>query len=78
MYGFGAEKAPDAIKNWQAKSGFEAGRCAELLMQSAKTAAAKLKAEKYARTFYQYVTTKHPAHELATKAQSRLKSIPKS
>ncbi|MCG8650047.1 MAG: tetratricopeptide repeat protein, partial [Pirellulales bacterium] len=37
MFGFGAEQAPAGIKNWQAKSGFEAGRCCELLIQQART-----------------------------------------
>ena len=60
MFGYGAEKAPDEIKNWQAKSGFEAGRCSESLMQQAKTPAAKAKAKKFANDFFQYVISKHP------------------
>lgn len=76
MYGFGAEKAPIEIKNWQSKSGFEAGRCAELLVDSAQTETAKTKARGYARRFYSYVVEKHPDHELAAKAQERLRSLP--
>lgn len=77
MFGFGAEKAPDGIKNWQAKSGFEAGRCSELLMQSAKTASAREKARKIATSFYSYVTTRHAGHPLQDKAQQRLEALNK-
>ncbi len=75
MFGFGAEKAPESIKNWQAKSGFEAGRCSELLLQQAKTNEAKKRAFDYANRFYQYVTTKHPQHELAEKSTARLEAL---
>lgn len=76
MYGFGADKAPPEIQNWQAKSGFEAGRCAELLVDSAQTDSAKNKARGYARRFYTFVTEKHPDHELSAKAAERLRSLP--
>lgn len=76
MYGFGADKAPADIQNWQAKSGFEAGRCAELLVDAAQTESAKSKARGYARRFYTFVTEKHPNHELSAKATQRLQSIP--
>jgi cellulose synthase operon protein C len=72
MYGYGAEKAPDPIKNWQAKSGFEAGRCAELLIQSTNDPARKDKAAAIARDFFTFVIEKHPKHELASKSQERL------
>ncbi|MDA7873981.1 tetratricopeptide repeat protein [Rhodopirellula sp.] len=75
MYGFGADKAPTEIKNWQAKSGFEAGRCSDLLLQDAKTDNAKSKAKDYAADFYQYVTEKHPNHELAAKSRDRLEKL---
>ena len=75
MYGYGAEKAPDDIKNWQAKSGFEAGRCSELLMQSARTENARKKARDFAIKFYQYVIDKHPGHELAKKSAERLEAL---
>ena len=74
MYGFGAEKAPDEIKNWQAKSGFEAGRCAELLVQSTQ-GQPRENALKIARDFFTYVVTKHPAHELAPKSKERLEVL---
>ena len=72
MYGYGAEKASDAIKNWQAKSGFEAGRCAELLIQNREDNAGKQKASAIAKEFFQFVVDKHPKHELASKSQERL------
>ncbi|KLU07657.1 TPR Domain containing protein [Rhodopirellula islandica] len=75
MFGFGADKADPVIKNWQAKSGFEAGRCAELLTQSAQTDAAKAKATKFAQDFYQYVIDQHPGHELAAKAKQRAEAL---
>ena len=75
MFGFGADKAPDRIKNWQAKSGFEAGRCSELLLQVAKTAEAKQKARKYAKDFYDYVVKQHPQHELAAKSRERFEAL---
>ncbi len=77
MFGFGAEQAPDQIKNWQAKSGFEAARCSELLIQLAKTTASKNKAGEYAKDFYAYVVEKHPKHELAAKSRERLEALKK-
>lgn len=77
MYGFGADKAPAEIKNWQAKSGFEAGRCSDLLLQEAKTDKARNKARDYATGFYQYVVEKHPQHELASKSRDRLEKLEK-
>lgn len=75
MYGFGAEKAPDRIKNWQAKSAFEAGRCGELVLEAAKTPASKQKALKIASDFYRYVIDKHPDHELAGKSRDRIQAL---
>ncbi len=72
MYGYGAEKAPDEMKNWQAKSGFEAGRCAELLIQTRTDRDGKEKASVIAKEFFKYVVDKHPKHELASKSQERL------
>lgn len=74
MYGFGAEDAPDNIKTWQAKSGFEAGRCAELLISSAR-ADRRSAAIRAAKEFYQYVVEKHPGDPLAAKARQRLSVV---
>ena len=35
MFRYGADQAPPEVKNWQAKAGYEAGRCSEVLMESA-------------------------------------------
>lgn len=78
MFGFGAENAPPAIQNWQAKSGFEAGRCAELLLERAKTDAARRKARQFAVDFFEYVTEKHPEHELAAQSRQRLEALKQS
>ena len=78
MYGFGGEKAPEKIKNWQAKSGYEAARCSELMMQQAKTAEARSKARKFAITFYRFVADKHSGHELADKSRQRLEALNRS
>lgn len=75
MYGYGAEKAPAEIKNWQAKSGFEAGRCSELLMQTARTDKARNSSRDFAIKFFTYVTQKHPGHELAKKSTERLEAL---
>ncbi|WP_231743893.1 tetratricopeptide repeat protein [Stieleria neptunia] len=75
MFGFGGENAPAEIKNWQAKSGFEAGRCSELLMQTARTPDAKKRSRQFATQFYQYVVQKHAGHELAKKSAERLEAL---
>ena len=75
MYGFGADKATGNVKNWQAKSGFEAGRCSDLLLQKAQTDKARSKAKQYATDFYSYVLEKHPRHELASKSRERLEKL---
>ena len=75
MFGFGAEKAPAAIKNWQAKSGYEAARCSELLMQSAKSADGRKKSRDFAAKFYDYVIQNHAGHELAKNARDRLEKL---
>lgn len=75
MFGYGADKAPAEIKNWQAKSGFEAGRCSEALMQSAKTKKSKRKAQEFCKTFYSYVVEEHPDHEVAVEASRRLEAM---
>jgi len=78
MFGFGADKAPASVKTWQAKSGYEAARCSEQLMQQAKTGAAENQAKEFAVKFYSYVIEKHPGDELAGKAADRLKVLKSS
>lgn len=75
MYGYGAEKAPDAIKNWQAKSAYEAGRCSEVLITQARTADARAKAKGFATKFYRFVIDGHPNSDVVSKSQERLKAL---
>ncbi|MGB1925297.1 MAG: tetratricopeptide repeat protein, partial [Rubripirellula sp.] len=75
MYGFGANNAGESIKNWQAKSGFEAGRCSEIVMAKAQTPAAKEKAKVIAIQFYRYVLEQHPNHALASKAKEKIEVL---
>lgn len=75
MFGYGAEQASAEVKNWQAKSGYEAGRCAELMMQGVKEADARKKSGEIAMQFYDFVVRKHPQHELAPKSKERLDAL---
>lgn len=75
MFGFGSDLAPENIKPWQARAGFEAGRCSELLASTAATDSAKKKAVDIALRFYRYVVDKHPGHELAAKANQRIEAL---
>jgi len=75
MYGFGGDQAPPAVRNWQAKSGFEAGRCAEVLLSKAPDAVARQKHLADARKFYSFVVEKHAQHELASQAKKRLEEL---
>jgi TolA-binding protein len=76
MFRYTAEQATPDIKTWQAKAGFEAGRCAEVLIESAqaaKRAARIAEATKY----YTYVVEKHPDNEMAAEAKKRLAVLAK-
>ena len=75
MYGFNAENATNSIKNWQAKSGFEAGRCGEIVLSQANSPQAKQRAKDIAISFYQYVIDKHPNHDLVGQARERLEAL---
>jgi TolA-binding protein len=77
MFGFGAEQATAETKNWQAKSGYEAGRCAEVQVAEAKDAAAKQKALANAKRMYTFVIEKHAAHALAAEAKKRMDALNK-
>jgi cellulose synthase operon protein C len=76
MYGFGDKEAPADIKNWQAKSAFEAARCCEVLIENLKSEA-KTKAVAEAQRCYKYIVDRHPAHELSAQAQTRLGELVK-
>ena len=76
MYGFGGDRAPEDIKNWQAKSAFEAARCSEVLIDNLK-GSARQKVIDAAREYYEFVVQKHGKHELAAKAETRLGELRK-
>lgn len=75
MFGFGGEKAPDDVKVWQAKSGYEAGRCWEVQIQSAADKAKRDAAVANSKRFYTYVVEKHPSDPLAAEARKRLQIL---
>ena len=75
MFGYGGEQASAETKNWQAKSGYEAGRCAEVQIAAAADAAAKQKHVADATRFYTFVAEKHAHHELAAEAKKRLAAL---
>lgn len=76
MYRYGGDNAPADVKKWQAKSGYEAGRCADVRIKDAVPAdRAALIAE--AKKYYQYVVEKHPQDELAAQSQKRLTELAK-
>ncbi|ADB17546.1 Tetratricopeptide TPR_2 repeat protein [Pirellula staleyi DSM 6068] len=77
MFGYGGDAAAPEVKNWQARSGFDAGRCAEVQIMGAADAAAKAKAIAEAKRLYTYVVEKHPQHELAAEAKKRLAALEK-
>ncbi|MCA9133359.1 MAG: tetratricopeptide repeat protein, partial [Planctomycetales bacterium] len=75
-YGFGGEKAPQGIKNWQAKSAYEAARCSEVLIKDLG-GNAREQIIKTALDFYSFIVEKHAAHDLAAQAQNRLGELRK-
>jgi tetratricopeptide (TPR) repeat protein len=77
MFLYGGDDAPAEIKNWQAKAAFEAGRCAEVQVNSSEDAQAKAAAIAEAEKFYTFITTKHPESEFAAEAKKRLAALAK-
>jgi cellulose synthase operon protein C len=76
MYGFGGTQAADEIKNWQARSAFEAGRCGEVLVADL-SGDKKKKAVDVAKKYYDFIVKNHAQHTLAEKAQDRIKELNK-
>jgi len=74
MFGYGADKAPDEIKKWQAQSGYEAARCAQVQIAKA-TGAARDKLIADAKRYFQYVVEKHPNSPFAREAAKQLKLL---
>jgi hypothetical protein len=76
MFGFGGEAAAPEVKAWQAKAGFEAGRCVDVQLQgTAPASRGSLVAE--AKRYYQFVVDKHPQDKLAAQAAKRLQELSK-
>ncbi|RMF42870.1 MAG: hypothetical protein D6753_06470, partial [Planctomycetota bacterium] len=76
MYGYGAEKAPEEIKAWQARAALEAARCSETLAGSLQ-GQNREKMIRAAEDFYRYIVEKHGGHEVAQQARSRLGELRK-
>ena len=76
MYGYGGTQAPDDIKNWQARSAFEAGRCSEVLVTDQKGEKKKNSVD-VARKFYEFIANNHAGHPLAKQANDRLIELSK-
>lgn len=77
MFGYGGEQAAPEVKNWQAKSGYQAARCAEVQIQEAQDAKKKAAALAEAKKFYTFVAEKHPQNDLAAEAKKRLALLSK-
>jgi tetratricopeptide (TPR) repeat protein len=76
MYGFGGTQAPAEVKNWQARSAYEAGRCSEVLIGDL-TGERRKKAIDASKKFYEFLLENHPEHELARQAQDRIMELSK-
>ena len=74
MFGYGGTQAPADIKNWQARSAFEAGRCSEVLIVDQK-GEKKKKAVDVAKKFYEFVVNNHEGHSLSKQAKDRLSEL---
>ena len=74
MFFFG-DTEDAAIKNWQAKSGYEAARCAEVRIQDEQDPTKKAKLIADAKKYYEYVVKDHPQHELVKEAQKSLAEL---
>ena len=73
MFGYGGDKAPKEIQKWQAKSGFEAGRCAAILAGQNPSQRAEL--IKAAQNFFRYVVEKHPGASESGSARKELEKL---
>lgn len=71
MYGFGGTQAPAEIKNWQARSAYEAGRCSEVLIGEL-TGERRKKGIEAAKKFYEFLLENHAEHELTQQAKERI------
>lgn len=75
MYGFA--NATNDVKSWQALSGYEAGRCAEVQVSSQQDPERKGKLLADAKASFTYVIERHAEHEKAKLAKERLAELAK-
>jgi TolA-binding protein len=76
MLGFRGEQADPEVKKWQAKAGYEAGRCADVQIQGAN-GEKRTEAIIEAKNAYGYVVEKHPTDDLVAEAKKRLAELDK-
>lgn len=72
MYGYGDKNSAEPVKEWQAMSAYEAGRCAEVQIKDEQDVAKKSALIKDAVTNFKYVVDRHPKHARAKLAKQRL------
>ncbi|MCA9216387.1 MAG: tetratricopeptide repeat protein [Planctomycetales bacterium] len=72
MFGYGAEKASENVKRWQAKAGFEAGQCAGVLASGQNDPNTRSRYVGAAKQFFEYVVAKHPDAKEANAAREQL------
>ena len=77
MFRYGDENVSEDIRNWQAKAGYEAGRCNEVRISSAKNPTERVQRIADAKKMYSYVVEQHANHELAAEAAKRLEALKK-
>jgi cellulose synthase operon protein C len=77
MYGFGGENATPEVKNWQAKCGYEAGRCCEVQIATATDATVKAKLITDGKKFYTFAAEKLPEAPVGAEAKKRLEVLSK-
>ena len=77
MFGYGGEAATEEVKKWQAKSGYESGRCFEVQIKDEKNPAKKSQLVVDAVKNYTYVVEKHPNSAEKAEAANRLKDLAK-
>lgn len=77
MFGYGGEAATEDVKKWQAKAGYEAGRCSEVQIKDEKDAAKRQALLADALKYYGYVVEKHPSAAEKAESANRVKELGK-
>ena len=75
IYGYGGENAPDKIKPWQARAGFQAGQASLILANKVNDEDKHQKLIEEGKKYFQFVVEKHPADELTATAEDKLKQL---